>query len=94
MIVEGIMCPQCSDIIYSRTTEDLRVCSCKNVFVEGGKEYFKFGYKLKVPKIIQMNIDCTKKELEDDHKFKSNKYGIMSPNEWENKTELNLKEKE
>ena len=35
---EGVKCPVCKDIVFSRTTHDFRYCSCGNLFVDGGFE--------------------------------------------------------
>ena len=40
----AVHCHQCNDIIYSVNRHHFIVCTCKATNVDGGKEYFKFGY--------------------------------------------------
>ena len=39
--VNKIKCKKCWNIIESKTTNDLKRCSCGAVAVDGGKEYLK-----------------------------------------------------
>ncbi len=39
--VNKIKCKKCGDIIESKTTNNLKRCSCGVVAVDGGKEYLK-----------------------------------------------------
>ena len=39
--VNKIKCKKCGNIIESKTTNDLKRCSCGAVAVDGGKEYLK-----------------------------------------------------
>jgi hypothetical protein len=38
-----IKCLKCGDIIQSMYKHDFVWCSCGNVFVDGGNDYFRFG---------------------------------------------------
>lgn len=40
----GLHCLKCDDVIYSVMRHDFRHCSCSNVSVDGGKDYFKVGH--------------------------------------------------
>lgn len=40
---------KCNDIIKSKNNYDFRYCKCGSIFVDGGKEYQKFGWALKNP---------------------------------------------
>lgn len=40
----GIRCPRCKDEIYSDHRHDFKYCSCKYVFVDGGRDYLRFGW--------------------------------------------------
>ena len=44
--VNKIQCLKCGDILESKTVHDWVQCSCKAVFVDGGKEYFRRGGNL------------------------------------------------
>lgn len=39
--VNKIKCKKCGNIIESKTTNDLKRCSCGAVAVDGGKKYLK-----------------------------------------------------
>lgn len=39
--VNKVKCKKCGNIIESKTTNDLKRCSCGAVAVDGGKDYLK-----------------------------------------------------
>lgn len=41
IISNKIKCKKCGDVIESKSTNDLKRCSCGAVAVDGGKEYLK-----------------------------------------------------
>ena len=41
--VTGIRCPTCSDVVWSRHRHDWRACSCGASFVDGGRDYLRYG---------------------------------------------------
>ena len=45
MKINAVYCDKCKEIVYSRHVHDHRFCSCKNVSVDGGFEYFKWSAK-------------------------------------------------
>ena len=40
----GIECPKCLDRIFSWHRHDFKYCKCKEVFVDGGFDYLRYGY--------------------------------------------------
>ena len=40
-----IRCRHCGDVLESRHVHDFKFCSCGAVFVDGGQEYLRRGYK-------------------------------------------------
>lgn len=40
-----IKCKHCGDIIESVHRHDFKWCKCKTVYVDGGKDYLKRGFK-------------------------------------------------
>lgn len=38
-----LQCKKCGDIIESKYRHDFVWCSCKSIFVDGGKDYFRCG---------------------------------------------------
>lgn len=45
IIRNAIQCKFCNDIIESKYTHDFVQCSCKRVFVDGGKSYLRRGFQ-------------------------------------------------
>ena len=42
-----IQCLNCKDIIESTHVHDFKWCKCRKVFIDGGKEYLRYGGCLK-----------------------------------------------
>ena len=40
----GIQCPKCLHKIFSNYTHDFKYCDCAYCFVDGGKQYLRFGW--------------------------------------------------
>lgn len=38
-------CARCGDIIESLSVHDWRECKCGSIFIDGGNEYFRCGFK-------------------------------------------------
>lgn len=78
-VVSCVKCPNCQDIIYSRTRHDFHFCRCGNAFVDGGQDYFRYGYppdSLK-PRVFTKTINVSKKALYDDWNTGTDDYGIL-----------------
>ena len=45
ILVNKAKCSKCGDIIESKYRHDYVECSCGSIFVDGGKEYLRRGYK-------------------------------------------------
>ncbi len=77
MKLKAIHCLNCNDIIYSRARQDFRYCSCGSVFVDGGRQYFKYGC---VPdaefKTTEIDVDISLDELYDDWNQMCDNYGV------------------
>lgn len=41
----GIECLLCQDKIYSDDVHDFKRCKCGRVFIDGGRDYFRCGFK-------------------------------------------------
>lgn len=56
--VEGVECRECGDRIWSRSVHDFRTCKCGAVFVDGGREYIRWGStrKCKDPKRVRIKL--------------------------------------
>lgn len=42
-VIIGVMCPACSDRIFSLHVHDFRRCKCGKVFVDGGSDCIRYG---------------------------------------------------
>lgn len=45
LIRNALRCLDCKDVIESKHRHDFVQCTCGNVFVDGGLEYQRIGYK-------------------------------------------------
>ena len=45
IIKNAIQCKHCGDIVESKSVHDFQMCSCQSVFVDGGHEYLRRGFK-------------------------------------------------
>lgn len=50
----GVMCPKCKDVIWSRSVHDFRYCGCKNTFVDGGRDYLRYGGEFSGIKTVEI----------------------------------------
>ncbi len=75
MKIKTITCPNCKDEIYSRAQHDFKYCSCGDIFIDGGLDLTRFGFKKEKPQIIERELDITKQELYNDWNKKIDKYG-------------------
>lgn len=60
-----IQCRHCGDVIESRYTHDFKFCSCGAVFVDGGCEYLRRGYR-DGPEEDYIELSDYEEEEEDD----------------------------
>lgn len=76
--VKAITCPKCRDTIYSRALHDHHGCTCGHVFVDGGLDYLRFGWRGgDEPTLSEISVDATKRELYDDWNHSFDKYGLI-----------------
>ena len=60
-LVDGIICPECEEAIWSRSGHDWRQCSCTACFIDGGRRYTRVGGPL--DKIVSCRIDPSTNEV-------------------------------
>lgn len=83
MLVKGIRCKNCGDIIYSRAHHDFRWCSCEKCAIDGGFDYYRIiGDKddwelMEIDILKDKDHDEVLKILYDDWNFEKNKYGMI-----------------
>jgi len=78
MIITVIKCKICNVTIFSRCRHDFHSCKCGNCSIDGGREYVKISYKNSNDyEIKEINIQQTQRELYDDWRTETNRYGTM-----------------
>ena len=83
LIVKGIKCNKCGDVIYSRSRHDFHWCSCKSCAIDGGFDYLKIVGQPNDWQSIDVTVlpleseDNIKKILFDDWNKGTDKYGVI-----------------
>jgi hypothetical protein len=78
LLIKAVECKECEDIVYSRTEDDFRECSCGSIGVSGGVRYFKFsvqsptGYEVK-----KINVKTTLDNLYEDWYDMKDEFGLI-----------------
>ncbi len=72
-------CPDCGDIVFSRTRHDMRWCTCRKIAVDGGPNPGEHVRLMGHPIKVEMYIEQTKEELYDDWNTRRNQYGLIRP---------------
>lgn len=79
--VSAITCPNCGDIIFSRTRHDHHSCSCGSVSIDGGFDYMRIHFTQEVNpehiKHLTLELDITKQDLFNDWNSSTDKYGVI-----------------
>lgn len=44
VLVNKVRCKKCDDVIESTHSHDFRRCKCGAIFIDGGKEYQRYGW--------------------------------------------------
>ena len=79
MLIKAVECKECKDIVYSRTEDDFRECTCGLIGATGGVKYFKViaaasaAYEVK-----KINIKITLDKLYEDWYNMKDDYGLIS----------------
>jgi len=78
LLIKAVECKECEDIVYSRTEDDFRECSCGSIGVSGGVKFFKFtaqpaaGYEVK-----KINVKTTLDNLYQDWYNMRDAFGVI-----------------
>lgn len=55
--VTGVQCPVCWQRIFSTHRHDMRYCFCGTTFVDGGRDYLRFGSEAEeTPRIVRRDL--------------------------------------
>lgn len=60
MLVDAVVCSECADAIWSRNRHDFRYCKCGATFVDGGRDYLRYGTAVEgagKPLTIKMEVE-------------------------------------
>lgn len=55
-----IKCLKCNDVIKSYHVHDFKWCECKNIFIDGGDEYLRYGGKGVEDKSFEIILEGSK----------------------------------
>ena len=79
MLINAVECKECGDIVYSRTEDDLRKCSCGRVEVTGGHAFFKhYAVPQTEYEVKKINLKVTLEQLYEDWDIMGEKFGLIS----------------
>ena len=75
--VNALICASCGDAIYSRARHDCRSCTCGDIYVDGGFDYVRAGFRDKSPENVKIEVDATKQVLYNDWNNRIDKFGLI-----------------
>lgn len=81
-IVNAIQCPNCKDIIFSRTHHDYHSCTCGGISIDGGFSDMKCGWdaqvvKHKEIKHLKLELNVSGVDLYNDWNKRMDKFGVI-----------------
>lgn len=80
MLVKAVECGECKNIVYSRTQDDVRECSCGRIIVSGGLRHFNYEVLNEVShKIKKIEVRLTPDLLYDDWYESTDNFGLICP---------------
>lgn len=83
MLIRGIKCKKCNDVIYSRCRHDFHWCSCQSCAIDGGFDYLRImGHdgdweQTEINVLDGKSETEVKKILYNDWNKRKNKYGTI-----------------
>ena len=75
--ITAIKCPKCGDIVFSRARHDCRGCTCGEVYIDGGFDYNRVGFKTCKPTLFSLEISQNKNQLYQDWNSSKDKFGLI-----------------
>lgn len=55
ILCNGAQCASCHTVIWSQQPNDLKWCKCGSIFVDGGLEYLRRGYRISRSDFIDLS---------------------------------------
>jgi len=77
MKVAGIECAKCGCVIYSRSTHDMHRCECKEVAIDGGRDYLRITGEVGSFMQVTVTIDATEEEMYNDWNKNTDELGVI-----------------
>ncbi len=65
IVVNKIKCNHCGDIIESTSVHDFKWCKCRTVYVDGGHDYLKRGFKNSPYDYTDLSITVNNDEVKE-----------------------------
>ena len=75
--VNASICPNCLDLIFSRSRHDCHHCSCKEIYIDGGFDYARGGWTNEFPYQVVYEIEQSKNDLYKDYATLVDQFGIV-----------------
>lgn len=68
VLVNKVRCKKCNDIIESIHSYDFKKCKCNSIFLDGGKDYQRYGWGMNQPENARLEdyIDFSFSVYDDD----------------------------
>ena len=80
MLVKAVECGECKSIVYSRTDNDVRECTCGRIVVSGGLQHFSCAiHPGAAYEIKKVEVRATPNMLYDDWHSLTDQYGLCMP---------------
>jgi len=82
--VAALQCPLCKEWVYSRARHDMNYCSCKNIFVDGGFDYFRAGGTVLSTERAIITLPWSEGELYHDWNSRKDEFGKIPADQLKN----------
>tara|TARA_R100000008_G_C3561801_1_gene156657 strand:- start:705 stop:989 length:285 start_codon:yes stop_codon:yes gene_type:complete len=80
VLVKAVECGECKSIVYSRTKDDVRQCSCGRVIVSGGLQHFNYeALHGTLHEVRKIEVRTTPDMLYDDWYESTDVFGLICP---------------
>lgn len=73
IIANKIQCKKCKEIIESESVHDYKMCKCKTVAVDGGKEYMKRAFPKWAPEDWYIELSHYIDDNGKEHNYENDK---------------------
>lgn len=74
---DGVECQTCREVLYSINLHDYRTCACGDTYVDGGRDYLRYGSKTAALRVQVNLITGEAKYTKSDFRSKKQKEDAM-----------------